>query len=228
MVKSANRNRVVQAALRQDQEDRLEGEALGEDGFDPMVEELTTDDVLDDMEEMPARQRAEVMSTRKRGQASRGHVGHKEQTAHVDAHEEDFEPWRPTNSLDAPPALPGMEQRWIRFMSGPDNDPQNWSRAMRGRWVPRPLSTVPDTFSPPVQKTHLGEVIAVNDVILCHRDRRIGLSRRKYFRELQKKQALAAKRHFRKVETAEHPITEYDPDIAPTVGRGRRPQVQDE
>lgn len=205
-----------------------------DDGFSiDGVEELTTEDVQDEYDTLTAAEKALIQRSRKRGRAEPAHTGHstpaqEEEVAQLGP-PDDFN-WRPTMSLEAPPPKPGMEQRWIRFTAGGVNDPQNWSRAMRGQWSPRKLDTVPKGFNVPASVVQgLGEVVTVGDVILCERDRRIGASRRKYFRDLQKKQMAAAKRHFKAVEREDHPISEYDPDIKPTVGTGRRrPQVQQE
>lgn len=139
--------------------------------------------------------------------------------------------WGPGESLDAPPPLPGMDQRWIRHRLGPDEDPKNWISKKRGMWVPRPADSVPDSFAPPtMQHGSLGTIIGVGDLILCQRPLGMSIARRKYFRTKQLRQTEAGQRHVRSVERQDHPISvTQKQDMRPTVGRGakRRVTVQD-
>lgn len=226
-------NAIVEAAEREDIE---EGIDLGEEAeFGALdVEEYTDEDVEDMVMEMPADKQALINKSRLKSQSTsadpRRHTAPAAvERDHVDPDEVESFRWRPSNSLEAPPALPGMEQRWIRASVGSDMDGQNWAKAIRGHWAPRPIDTVPGGYAPPTMKHGtLGTVIAAGDVILCHRDRRWGVSRRKFFRKLQERQVAASRRYYEKVQREDHPISVYDPDLKPTVGRGRRVRAQED
>ena len=55
----------------------------------------------------------------------------------------DYE-WRRPTSLEAPPARPGMVQRWVRAEMRTEADNLNWTGKMREGWRPRSPSTIPD------------------------------------------------------------------------------------
>lgn len=227
-----NKNRARQAArdiAEEFDEDLPVGSA---DDFDPDApEEFTDEDALEVSKGLSSAERLSMDRSRQRGRVphaeSRGHKTNdaRENREHSD---NDFA-YRPLNSLDAPKARPGMEQRWIRVMVGDKNDVRNWSRQQRYHWVPRQLETVPDSFNPPTQQVGgLGEVIMVGDLVLCERDARYGQSRKKFMAEQHRRQVKATKRHVKKVERDGHEITVTDRDGTPTVGRGRRVKAQDD
>lgn len=216
--------------LSQDESEETEDEQADEFLEDADMNELTDEEALDEVEEFDDAQRQEVERSRTRGKAStRGQRPAREtaakKAARARAPEREREvSWQPANTLDAPPPLPGMEQRWIRFQLGDKNDPRNWSRKMRERWAPRKLDTVPSQHMPPtLTHTQLGEVVGVGDLILCHRPREIGLSRKKFFKQKTQRQlATAERRHVDRVERDDHAIQSKVRREAPTVGRGRR------
>ena len=227
------RNPIIESDAEEEETFQL-GES--DDDFDlTAVDELTDEEVAADVDLLEAGKRASVESSRRRGQVSaRGHQPHVTSTkaaadARVPQREHAFE-WRPANTLDAPPARAGMEQRWIRYLNASgENDPQNWARKMRDGWVPRKLDTVDDQYNPPTTSHgQLGTVIAVGDVILCERDRRIGASRRAYYRAKLARQTAATQRFTKKVERPDHPIHVSEPFERPTIGRGRRVRAQED
>lgn len=228
----ATRNPIIEA----DYEDDSSLPPLGEDE-DAVFEvgELTDEDVQEEMAAFDERKRAEVDRSRQRGRGpARAHKGHDTpaktaERARTPVREKAVT-WRPVDSLDAPPARTGMEQRWIRYQLGSDNDPRNWSRKTRDGWVPRKLDTVAQSYVPPtIRHGQLGEVIGVGDLILCERPREIGVARRKYFRDKTARQRSAAeRRHIDRAERSGHPIEVEHPHEAPSVGRGRRVAVQDD
>lgn len=67
----------------------------------------------------------------------------------VDIHSQEDTPWTQGQSLDAPPARPGMRQRWVRVAVRGEDDPTNASRKSREGWKPRPASTLPANFPLP-------------------------------------------------------------------------------
>lgn len=203
------------------------------DEFDPNApDEFTDEDAVELSKNMSEAERDAVNRSRRRGRAP-----HTERTGHKGTeargrreHQDNDFTYRPTNSLDAPPARPGMEQRWVRVLVGDKNDVKNWAKQKKQHWTPRTLDTVPEDFNPPTQQVAgIGDVIMVGDLILCERDARYGASRRKFYRNVHQRQIAATKRHIEKVERADHKITVEDrEDIPTTVGRGRRVRAQDD
>lgn len=55
----------------------------------------------------------------------------------------DYE-WRRPTSLEAPPARPGMVQRWVRAEMRTEADNLNWTGKLREGWRPRSPSTIPE------------------------------------------------------------------------------------
>ncbi len=216
--------------LSQDDLEEVEDDQADEFLEDADMNELTDEEVLEEVDEMDEADRQEVARSRTRGKASTRGQRPTRQTAakkaaRVRQPEREREvSWQPANTLDAPPPLPGYEQRWIRFQLGDKNDPRNWSRKMRERWAPRKLDTVPSQHMPPtLSHTALGEVVGVGDLILCHRPREIGLARKKFFRDKTARQlATAERRQVDKVQRGDHEIKTAVRRDAPTVGRGRR------
>lgn len=216
--------------LSQDDLEEIEDEQADEFLEDADVNELTDEEVLEEVDEFDEKQRQGMERSRNRGKAStrgqrpaRQTPAKKAARARTPEREREVS-WQPANTLDAPPPLPGMEQRWIRFQLGDKNDPRNWSRKMRERWAPRKLDSVPSQHMPPtLNHTQLGEVVGVGDLILCHRPREIGRSRDKFFKnKTQRQLATAERRHVDKVEREDHAILSKVKRDAPTVGRGRR------
>jgi hypothetical protein len=82
--------------------------------------------------------------------------------------EQDLVNWRDPGNLEMPAARPGFVQRLVRTSFRVGQDPQNWSRAMREGWQPRPMSSVPKEDLPPtITHATLGSVIGVEGLIRC-------------------------------------------------------------
>lgn len=76
--------------------------------------------------------------------------------------------WSRPSELEAPEPRPGMTQRWIRVRLGNEEDARNSMRKFREGWMPRQLDTVPEGYAPPTfSHSRLGNVIGVEDLILC-------------------------------------------------------------
>lgn len=76
--------------------------------------------------------------------------------------------WKRPSDLEAPPERKGYRQRWIRTAVGNNPDARHWSKKQREGWRPRPADSVPGGFSPPtIQHGQFGNVIGVEDMILC-------------------------------------------------------------
>jgi hypothetical protein len=82
--------------------------------------------------------------------------------------EADSEPWVRPNQLYAPEPRPGYTQRWVRIRLGNTEDVNNSSRKFREGWLPRRPDTVPKGDLPPTSShPRLGDIIGVEDLILC-------------------------------------------------------------
>lgn len=91
---------------------------------------------------------------------------------------------RPT-SLEAPPPLPGMRQRWIRVRSGNTDDEKNLNRKLREGWRARPANTVPKNFQVPTMKHGpFAGTVMVEGMLLCQIPVELAKKREKYFRDL--------------------------------------------
>jgi len=116
--------------------------------------------------------------------------------------------WRPTSTLDAPPVRPGMTQKWIRTHVGLNADPKNISKKFREGWQPRLASTAPDGYTPPTITFHqFGEVIGVEDVILCERPAKMTKQRNAYYRKKTARMTQAVEEDLHRVEVPGLPIT---------------------
>lgn len=71
--------------------------------------------------------------------------------------------------LSAPPARPGMVQRWIRVRLGAGQDASSIQRATQGGWRPRLLNTIGPEHSPPTVTLNGHEYVGVDDVVLMER-----------------------------------------------------------
>ena len=78
------------------------------------------------------------------------------------------EPWKLPAELDAPEPRDGFTQRWIRIRTSTGDDAKNSIKKFREGWLPRGLETVPTGYAPPTfLHSQLGDVIGVDDLILC-------------------------------------------------------------
>jgi hypothetical protein len=90
--------------------------------------------------------------------------------------------WARSAELEAPEPRPGFTQRWIRIKLGNEEDARNSMRKFREGWLPRQLDTVPAGHAPPTfSHSRLGNVIGVEDLILCEMPIRKALQRNAYF-----------------------------------------------
>jgi hypothetical protein len=207
----------------------LDDEFEGSDGFSD--DELTTEEVEESTRSFSEKQRHQLEKSRKGRAAPAGPTRTRatpaqkaaQARAPVRARQEE---WKPSDTLDAPPPRVGMEQRWVRFRIGTDDDQKNFSSKQRGGWVVRALTTVPAGYFPPTMRhSQMGEVIAVGDLILCERPRSIGVAQKKYFRDKLRRQTQAGQRHIRKAERSDHPIDVEEKRDRPTVGYGQKRRV---
>lgn len=203
---------------------------------DADADELTDEEVAAEVERLDEHKRQLMERSRTRGKADPKARTGRQSKAQAEAAARNLQrerevQWAPANSLDAPPPQPGMEQRWIRTELGNKNDPKNWARKTRERWVPRRLDTVPASYAPPtLAHATLGEVICIDGLVLCERPFELGLARKKYFDQRNlRQQAAAARQRLDQVHGDGRKVTVEDrADLPTTIGRGkRRPTVQE-
>jgi hypothetical protein len=133
--------------------------------------------------------------------------------------------WQDPSNLEAPPARPGMVQRWIRASFRTGDDPGNLMRARREGWRPRVVSTVPQGYAPAtINHKSLGEVIAVEGLILCEMPIKVARQRYKFYQSLLQAQNEAIQRDVHRDERPGMPIIA---ERRATVTRGRTPQQGD-
>jgi hypothetical protein len=97
-----------------------------------------------------------------------------------DAHDE---PWKLPAELDAPKPRDGYTQRWVRIRVGNNEDSKNSMKKFREGWLPRSVETVPAGYAPPTfLHPRLGDVIGVDDLILCEMPIKKAMQRNAYYR----------------------------------------------
>lgn len=89
-------------------------------------------------------------------------------------HAVEDKPWVRPTSLEAPPARPGFEQRWIRVNTRGEEDTTNASRKFREGWRPRPAETVPASYSAPtIAHGKWAGCVGVEGMLLCEMPRKL-------------------------------------------------------
>lgn len=92
--------------------------------------------------------------------------------------------WSRPSELEAPKSRAGYTQRWIRVRLGNEEDSRNAMRKFREGWLPRALDTVPEGYSPPTfLHARLGNVIGVEDLILCEMPLKKARQRNAFYKE---------------------------------------------
>lgn len=143
----------------------------------------------------------------------------------VEDRETEVVEWHDPSNLEAPAPRPGMVQRWIRASFRTGDDPGNLMRARREGWRPRPVSTVKQGYAPAtIQHKSLGEVIAVEGLILCEMPITVARQRFKFYQQLLAAQNEAIQRDIHRDERPGHPIIA---ERRSTVTRGRKPEAGD-
>lgn len=117
------------------------------------------------------------------------------QFAPVSMTAENFTYERP-NSMAAPPARPGYEQRWVRVGTREGADGANWMNKLREGYQPRPIETVPHEFRM-MQATHQGVAcIMTGQSILCEKPLQMVEAKRRFLRaEIDKMNASIQAQH---------------------------------
>lgn len=101
----------------------------------------------------------------------------------VDIHAEEDKPWVRPTSLEAPPARPGLTQRWIRVGTMGQDDPTNTARKFREGWKPRPASSIPPGWHvPSIQHGRWAGCIGVEGMLLCEMPDKMVKKRNDHYR----------------------------------------------
>lgn len=107
--------------------------------------------------------------------------------------------WRRHSDLDAPPARDGYVNRFIRIRLGTVKDTARLRNAIREGWRPVKASSVSDRSLPTISIDQYGDVIGVEDLILCEMREEVHAQRKKHFREKQRRQNRAIERQLKGV-----------------------------
>ena len=107
--------------------------------------------------------------------------------------------WRRHSDLEAPPARPGYVNRFIRVRLGTVRDTARLRNALREGWRPVKASSVSDRSLPTTSLDQFGEVIGVEDLILCEMPVRTHKQRQKFYQAKQRRQNEAIERQLKGV-----------------------------
>ena len=139
------------------------------------------------------------------------HLAHEENTdREIDelySTEDDSEviEWKRHSDLDAPPARAGYVNRFIRIRLGTVRDTARLRNAMREGWRPVKKSSVTDRSLPSIHLESVGDVIGVEDLILCEMPERAWTKRKAYFKAKLARQNEAIERQLRNVSQTDVP-----------------------
>ena len=121
--------------------------------------------------------------------------------------------WRRHSDLDAPPARSGYVNRFIRIRLGTVKDTARLRNAIREGWRPVKASSVSDRSLPTIHHDQYGDVIGVEDLILCEMPAKVHAQRKKFYRQKQRRQNEAIERQLKGVSRGD--IAGFGP-IVPT------------
>lgn len=107
--------------------------------------------------------------------------------------------WRRHSDLEAPPAKDGYVNRFIRIRLGTVRDTARLRNAIREGWRPVKASAISDRSLPTITLDQFGEIIGVEDLILCEMPVRMHNQRKKFYRNKRQRQNLAIDRQLKGV-----------------------------
>lgn len=127
----------------------------------------------------------------------------------VDIHAGEDKPWVRPTSLEAPPARPGLVQRWIRVGSMGQDDPTNTARKFREGWKPRPAASVPAGFHmPTIAHGKWAGCVGVEGMLLCEMPEKMVQKRNAHYREKTDATTNNLEAELQKHSRADMPITQ--------------------
>lgn len=155
------------------------------------------------------------------------HLTRAQDIVHEPAHGDEYDrPWEPPSNLAAPPARPGMGQKWVRVSIRNEDDATNLSKSFREGWIPRRADTVPSGFRPPtIAHGEFAGCIGVHGMVLCEMPETRINQRRSYYEGRTRQQTVAIEQDLLKEQRPGHPIHQ---ERKSTVSVGRRPVVADD
>jgi len=140
--------------------------------------------------------------------------------------------WRRHSDLDAPPAREGYVNRFIRIRLGTVKDTARLRNAIREGWRPVKASSVSDRSLPTTSVDQYGEVIGVEDLILCEMPEHVHAQRKKFFADKQRRQNQAIERQLKGVSREDvagfGPITATRHSSVTAAAPTRRVEVADD
>ena len=107
--------------------------------------------------------------------------------------------WRRHSDLDAPDPRKGYVNRFIRIRLGTVRDTARLRNAIREGWRPVKASSLSDRSLPTINIDQYGDVIGVEDLILCEMPKHIHQQRMKFYRAKQRRQNEAIERQLKGV-----------------------------
>jgi len=120
------------------------------------------------------------------------------------------EPWKLPAEPDAPEPRDGFTQRWIRIRAANSEDAKNSMKKFREGWLPRGLETVPVGYAPPTfLHSQLGDVIGVDDLILCEMPIKKAMQRNAYYQSKTDRMIEGIENDLRKVESGGPRIAQH-------------------
>lgn len=129
------------------------------------------------------------------------HASHEENTERetddlydVHGRESEVLEWRRHSDLDAPPPRNGYVNRFIRVRLGNVRDTGRLRNALREGWRPVLKSEVSDRSLPSIHLENVGDVIGVEDLVLCEMPEHVFKQRQQYFRKKLRRQNAAIER----------------------------------
>jgi len=131
-----------------------------------------------------------------------------DETSDVNAtHPSGSAPWVRPTSLDAPPARPGMVQRWIRRTVRGEADPKNLNRVWREGWRPRSPDSLPDEWRVFANFANKNEgMIVVDDLILMEIPESVLAEKRRHIADQTKMQMVGVEHDLTNSQVKGHPI----------------------
>jgi hypothetical protein len=134
--------------------------------------------------------------------------------------------WKPPSLLDAPPARPGMVQRWIATSILGKETPDNVYKRKRAGWEPRSSDTVGDFAVPTLNHGQWAGCIGVEGMILCEMPKEMFAKMKAYYKEKDIEQNMSVSSDLRMAEKSGGiPIQETRKS---NVSRGRDFSVMDD
>lgn len=140
--------------------------------------------------------------------------------------------WRRYSDLDAPPARDGYVNRFIRIRLGTVRDTARLRNAIREGWRPVKASSVSDRSLPTINIDQWGDVIGVEDLILCEMRDSVHLQRKKFYAAKKRRQNAAIERQLKGVSREDvagfGPITATRHTSVTAAPHTRRVEVADD